>query len=75
MMNELVFLVVLFALAFALSPGVLLTLPPHKGDKVKFLPLKDDKDNKSTSYLAALTHAGVLTLLCSIVLMILKSSE
>lgn len=59
LMKLLVCMVVVTLLAFILSPGVLLTLPPQPKGKM-FLALKDDKDNMSTSYTASAVHAVVL---------------
>jgi hypothetical protein len=58
-------------LFFALTPGVLLTLPPKCNKKV-FLALKDNKHGCATSYEAAGVHAVVFALVMFIICLFKK---
>ena len=49
-------------LFFALSPGILLTLPPKCKGKV-FVALKDDDNGCATSYGSAALHAALFGLI------------
>ena len=57
-------------LFFALTPGVLLTLPPKCHKKV-FLALKDN-DGCATSYAAAGVHAAIFALIIFIICLFKK---
>ena len=61
--------VICAVLFFALSPGVLLTLPPNCHGKV-FMAMKKDTNGSSccaTSYEAAAVHALIFGILCYLV--------
>lgn len=59
--------VVSYLLFFALSPGVLLTLPPGKGCKVPMQLEKSTNKNCATSMEAVAVHAAIFSLLMAII--------